>query len=107
MASLKAEQINDIINQYLRDALEEDEKVRILNDRPVDKDFHELQTRTYSDLSDSLKGSFARNDMNAIKGLACDLLTKHGLEADPDSFEYKKFCHECSKAFIRSFDTCP
>jgi integrase len=104
MAQLQPKQINEIINQYLRDALEEDERVRILDDRPVDKEFHELQTRTYSDVSDSLKDGFARNDMNAIKALACDLLVKHGLEADRDSFEYKKLCHECSKAFIRSFD---
>ncbi|MBI9087969.1 MAG: tyrosine-type recombinase/integrase [Desulfobacterium sp.] len=104
MAQLQAEQINDITNQYHRNALEEDEKARIMDDTPFDPEYHKDHVKILGMTRVLMQQHRATKNIAFVEESVDNLLTAKGIKADKESFEYKKLCHEFFKAEAHIYD---
>ena len=98
--NLSAQQLQDILKQYLLKVLEDDEDKRIENEylTPDDID-EELEAIDY--LKSDVREELACADYDGIQTYADTLLKEHEITPDKDSKIYKKLCREILKVHQR------
>jgi len=101
VSRLSEEMINGLINKYIRDLLEADEKDRIMQHGPLGDDLYSEQLMAYDYVQDTFRHELAHCDIsNTSKHVDKFVLQANEIEADKGSMEYKKLCREILKVQI-------
>lgn len=95
---LNTEQINGLLRKHIKEALERDERDRIMDDSPFDQSFHEDHLKLLGMSKDLLQNKLATKSNEFITETVDNLLQAEDLTADKNSFEYKLLCREMFKA---------
>ena len=100
---LSETQIQSLLDQHLRQSLNDDEERRVSANRidPDDLD-DELETITF--IKSDLREELAVNDYEGISSHVDDLLKELNIKPDKKSENYKKLCRELLKVNIRILD---
>ena len=98
-AELDSEKVNQIINQYIKDALEAIEESILLNGKISDELLEESPEDLYTVKSIHLE-ELITVDLEQAYRQADEILTKQGIEIDKESIEYKKLCLNILKARV-------
>jgi len=103
IVKLSEAQIQSLLDQHLRQSLNEDEERRLSVGRidPDDLD-DELEARSF--IKSDLKEELALNDYEGISSHVDDLLKELKVKPDKKSKNYKKLCRELLKVNIRILD---
>lgn len=102
MSKLTTDQINSLLNKYLKSVLEDDEASRIMQEGPLSPDLSEAQLSDYNYMEVFVQENLANCDYSfASKIVDRWILEPNGIEADKDSFEYKKLCRDLLKINIQ------
>ena len=97
-------QIQSLLDQHLRQSLNDDEERRLLANR-IDRDDLDDELETISFIKSDLKEELALNDYEGISSHVDDLLKELNVTPDKKSENYKKLCRELLKVNIRILDT--
>jgi len=98
---LKAEQINGLIHTYMEEALEAEEDERIMAGPVESKEHHDFIMQGFESAEIEIKDSLMGSDYKYIEPIIDnEILKPNNIEADKDSYEYKKLCREFTKAQI-------
>ena len=97
-------QIQSLLDQHLRQSLNDDEERRLLANR-IDRDDLDDELETISFIKADLKEELALNDYEGISSHVDDFLNEHKVKLDKKSENYKKLCRELLKVNIRILDT--
>ena len=100
MAELQPEHINGLIQKYVREALEEDERWRVMRKKPLTPTQVNGVKKTMVDCGKFLQGNLAMLDHRFVKPVVDNLLETEGLTASPDSFVYLQLSREVLKASV-------
>ena len=102
--NLSEAQIQSLLDQHLRKALNDDEQRRLSANR-IDRDDLDDELETISFIKSDLKEELSLNDYQGISPHVDDLLKEHEVKLDKKSENYKKLCRELLKVNIRILDT--
>ena len=97
-------QIQSLLDQHLRQSLNDDEERRLSANR-IDRDDLDDELETISFIKSDLKEELALNDYEGISSHVDDLLKELNVTPDKKSKNYKKLCRELLKVNIRILDT--
>ena len=97
---LSEEQIQSLLDQHLRKALDDDEERR-LSAVHIDLDDMGMELELLNTLNRELREELALNDHQGIIPHVDDLLKENKLKLDKKSRSYKKLCRELLKVSIR------
>jgi len=100
---LSETQIQSLLDQHLRQSLNEDEERRLSVGR-IDSDDLDDELETISFIKSDLKEELALNDYEGISSHVDDLLKELKVKPDKKSKNYKKLCRELLKVNIRILD---
>ena len=103
MMKLSEAQIQSLLDQHLRQSLNEDEERRLSVGR-IDSDDLDDELKTISFIKSDLKEELALNDYEGISSHVDDLLKELKVKPDKKSKNYKKLCRELLKVNIRILD---
>lgn len=101
--NLNAIKIQQLIDAYIKESLQEDEDLRIT--KGVGN--IEAQYDAYRTIQDHYLEALQHGGEKAVKAVGHrvnDILEKEGIHLDPESMEYRTFCREFLKAFIDMLD---
>ena len=101
---LSETQIQSLLDQHLRQSLNDDEQRRLSANR-IDRDDLDDELETISFIKSDLKEELALNDYEGISSHVDDLLKELNVTPDKKSENYKKLCRELLKVNIRILDT--
>jgi len=101
---LSETQIQSLLDQHLRQSLNDDEERRLSANR-IDRDDLDDELETISFIKSDLKEELALNDYEGISSHVDDLLKELNVTPDKKSENYKKLCRELLKVNIRILDT--
>ncbi len=96
---LDSEKVNQIINQYIKDALEAIEESILLNGKMSDEQLEESPEDLLTVKSIHLE-ELITVDLEQAYRQVDEILTEMGIEIDKKSIEYKKLCHNILKARV-------
>lgn len=103
--SITQEQIQSIIQAYLKETLGEDEEMRIL-DGPVPSETVSEDNLNIEHVLETAKGELARSNHVEFVGSRVDkILDKHRIKLDHTSKDYKLLCWEVLKAEVKAIET--
>ena len=100
---LSETQIQSLLDQHLRQSLNDDEERRLSANR-IDRDDLDDELETISFIKSDLKEELALNDYEGISSHVDDLLKELNVTPDKKSEDYKKLCRELLKVNIRILD---
>ena len=101
---LSEAQIQTLLDQHLRQSLNDDEERRVSANR-IDPDDLDDELETISFIKSDLKEELAVNDYEGISSHVDDLLKELNVKPDKTSENYKKLCRELLKVNIKILDT--
>lgn len=102
MSELFREQVNQLLNQTLKQLLEEDEEHRVTRRRVVDPEEFDQQLCALTDYLTDYREQLAISDYSQIADYVDKLILEpNDLEIARDSDEYKKLCRELLKVMIQ------
>ena len=96
---LTKEKILDIIDQYIQEGLESMEEY-VLPRHPLSTQQRINKIEGNEDLHSRFVEDMMHYNYGAVEGTAADLLQKQGIEAETDSHQYRKLCHDMLKARV-------
>ena len=103
MSEFSTERIEQLVREYIRQTLEDDEKCRALGKHTMDELYvtggSSMGQKEAESLDISVKRWLKDQDHSLLHPVANRLLTKHGLEVSPDSEEYKTLSRDLMVAF--------
>jgi integrase len=102
--NLSEAQIQSLLDQHLRQSLNDDEERRVSANR-IDPDDLDDELETISFIKSDLKEELAVNDYEGISSHVDDLLKELNVKPDKKSENYKKLCRELLKVNIKILDT--
>ena len=102
--NLSEAQIQSLLDQHLRQSLNDDEERRISANR-IDRDDLDDELETIIFIKSDLKEELAVNDYEGISSHVDDLLKELNVKPDKKSENYKKLCRELLKVNIKILDT--
>jgi integrase len=102
--NLSEAQIQSLLDQHLRQSLNDDEERRLSANR-IDRDDLDDELETISFIKSDLKEELAVNDYEGISSHVDDLLKELNVKPDKKSENYKKLCRELLKVNIKILDT--
>jgi integrase len=97
-------QIQSLLDQHLRQSLNDDDERRVSANR-IDPDDLDDELETISFIKSDLKEELAVNDYEGISSHVDDLLKELNVKPDKKSENYKKLCRELLKVNIKILDT--
>ena len=100
---LSEAQIQSLLDQHLRQSLNEDEERRLSVGR-IDSDDLDDELEAISFIKSDLKEELAVNDYEGISSHVDDFLKELKVKPDKKSKNYKKLCRELLKVYIRILD---
>ena len=100
---LSEAQIQSLLDQHLRQSLNEDEE-RHLSVGPINSDDLDDELEAISYIKSDFKEALALNDYEGISSHVDDLLKELKVKPDKKSKNYKKLCRELLKVNIRILD---
>ena len=100
---LSETQIQSLLDQHLRQSLNEDEE-RHLSVGPINPDDLDDELEAISYIKSDFKEALALNDYEGISSHVDDLLKELKVKPDKKSKNYKKLCRELLKVNIRILD---
>ena len=103
IVKLSETQIQSLLDQHLRQSLNEDEE-RHLSVGPIDSDDLDDELEAISYIKSDFKEALALNDYEGISSHVDDLLKELKVKPDKKSKNYKKLCRELLKVNIRILD---
>lgn len=102
VSELTSEQINHLLNKYLKGTLDADEESRIFQNGPLGEELYKASLSDYDFMEDQLINDLTHCDDTFVSDIADKwILEANGIEADKNSFEYKKLCRELLKIHIQ------
>ena len=103
MKPLKREDIKSLIRSYINEALDAEEDERLMCGPVTDELHQEIMEGIEGAIAEAQK-DLRQNDFSTIEKLVDNqVLQPRGIEADKDSYEYKKLCRETIKAMTAFF----
>ena len=102
--NLSEAQVQTLLDQHLRQSLNDDEERRVSANR-IDPDDLDDELETISFIKSDLKEELAVNDYEGISSHVDDLLKELNVKPDKKSENYKKLCRELLKVNIKILDT--
>ncbi len=103
---LEKHQIDDLIKSYMKETLEFEEDERLMAGPVVSKEHHDYIMKSFEDALIEYKDCLRVNSFNTVEPIVeSQILIPNGIQADKDSFEYKKLCREFTKAQISFIHT--
>ena len=103
IVKLSETQIQSLLDQHLRQSLNEDEE-RHLSVGPINPDDLDDELEAISYIKSDFKEALALNDYEGISSHVDDLLKELKVKPDKKSKNYKKLCRELLKVNIRILD---
>ena len=103
IVKLSETQIQSLLDQHLRQSLNEDEE-RHLSAGPINPDDLDDELEAISYIKSDFKEALALNDYEGISSHVDDLLKELKVKPDKKSKNYKKLCRELLKVNIRILD---
>ena len=103
IVELSETQIQSLLDQHLRQSLNEDEE-RHLSVGPINPDDLDDELEAISYIKSDFKEALALNDYEGISSHVDDLLKELKVKPDKKSKNYKKLCRELLKVNIRILD---
>ena len=103
IVKLSETQIQSLLDQHLRQSLNEDEE-RHLSVGPINPDDLDDELEAISYIKSNFKEALALNDYEGISSHVDDLLKELKVKPDKKSKNYKKLCRELLKVNIRILD---
>jgi len=104
MDELSGFQIQEMLEEYIRRSLEDEEEMWINTNRPLNPDEVSEGIEALEYVLSDLKEALASADHRHAERIADELLDEKGLRLDKDSPTYKKFCREILKAQIEALE---
>lgn len=98
--NLSTEQLQSLLDQYLRKALDDDEDRRLSSDR-IDPDDLDDEIEAISFLKSDRREELAVSDYYNISHSVDEVLKEHSIELDKESKSYQKLCRELLKVDIK------
>jgi hypothetical protein len=107
MAEFSKERIDQLVREYIKQTLEDDEKCRALGKHTMTKGLYttggtSMGVEEAESLSISVKRWLSDRDHEFLHPVANMLLAKHGVDIEPESPSYKEFSRELRLPFSRS-----
>ncbi len=100
MAGLEPHQIQALVGEWLKEALEDDERSRAQRKRPRREEDVEKESKVLDIQLSTLRERLATDDHGSAVSFAKDLLEEHGIDFEPDDATFKTLCREMTKAQI-------
>ena len=103
MSEFTKERIDQLVGEYIRQTLEDDEKCRALGNHTMDELYvtggSSMGQKEAESLDMSVKRWLKDQDHSLLHPVANRLLAKHGIEVIPESEEYKTLSRDLMVAF--------
>lgn len=104
MQDLTDKQIQQLLNQYLRESLEDSEESRANASKPMSEEDVEDHEDFLSGLAADSRKDLATNDYKRVRKYADELLEDHNLTVAKESTSYNKLCREMLKTLVQFYE---